>query len=93
MSYSGSQETKPAIQPPAGAYRDEEERLEVVPGMSQNIVWALKIPKFLLERWEQVEEAGVELGTLVVDSSSVMSSSERPSHPFYLVVSCKEDLR
>lgn len=32
-------------------------------------IWAVRIPRFLLERWERVNEAGIELGTLVVDNS------------------------
>ncbi|RSH91542.1 hypothetical protein EHS25_009841 [Saitozyma podzolica] len=35
------------------------------------MVWAVKVPRFLLERWERVPEAGIELGTLVVDNSVV----------------------
>ena len=49
--------------------KDIEEQLSIDPGKSQKNVWALKLPRFLLERWERVPEAGVELGTLVVDSS------------------------
>ncbi|WWD19926.1 hypothetical protein CI109_104398 [Kwoniella shandongensis] len=47
----------------------DEEELRITNPNGRPIVWALKIPKELLERWEMVEEAGVELGTLVIDSS------------------------
>ena len=46
-----------------------QEQLAIDQGKSVKNVWALKLPRFLLERWERVPEAGVELGTLVVDSS------------------------
>jgi len=50
---------------------EDEEELEISPRLGSGFVWAMKIPRFLLERWERVSEAGVELGTLVVDNSSV----------------------
>lgn len=50
-----------------------QEQLAIDQGKSVKNVWALKLPRFLLERWERVPEAGVELGTLVVDSSYVGS--------------------
>jgi transcription initiation factor TFIIF subunit beta len=46
-----------------------QEQLAIDQGKNVKNVWALKLPRFLLERWERVPEAGVELGTLVVDSS------------------------
>jgi len=51
-----------------------QEQLAIDQGKSVKNVWALKLPRFLLERWERVPEAGVELGTLVVDSSYDMLS-------------------
>lgn len=48
---------------------ETQEKLAIDQGKSVKNVWALKLPRFLLERWERVPEAGVELGTLVVDSS------------------------
>lgn len=51
-----------------------QEQLAIDQGKSVKNVWALKLPRFLLERWERVPEAGVELGTLVVDSSYVSLS-------------------
>jgi transcription initiation factor TFIIF subunit beta len=51
-----------------------QEQLAIDQGKSVKNVWALKLPRFLLERWERVPEAGVELGTLVVDSSYASSS-------------------
>ncbi|WVQ94984.1 hypothetical protein IAU59_002076 [Kwoniella sp. CBS 9459] len=47
----------------------EEEELAVSDRKDTSSVWAVKIPRFLLERWEMVEEAGVELGKLVIDNS------------------------
>jgi hypothetical protein len=52
-----------------------QEQLAIDQGKSVKNVWALKLPRFLLERWERVPEAGVELGTLVVDSSYGCSSN------------------
>lgn len=49
---------------------EEEEELEISPRLGAGYVWAVKVPRFLLERWERVPEVGVELGTLVVDNSS-----------------------
>ena len=73
---SGGQfaDTKPDVKPQgetvAWSWPEEnEEELEISPRMGAGHVWAMKIPKFLLERWERVQEAGVELGTLVVDNS------------------------
>jgi transcription initiation factor TFIIF subunit beta len=54
---------------------DIEEQLAIDAGKSNKNVWALKLPRFLLERWERVPEAGVELGTLVVDSSYILFSA------------------
>ncbi|TXT13090.1 hypothetical protein VHUM_01491 [Vanrija humicola] len=47
----------------------EEEELDVSPTLADSKVWAIKVPRFLLERWERVEQAGVLLGTLNVDNS------------------------
>ncbi|OCF31607.1 hypothetical protein I316_06806 [Kwoniella heveanensis BCC8398] len=47
----------------------EEEELAISERKNTSSVWAVKIPRFLLERWEMVEEAGVELGKLVIDNS------------------------
>ena len=46
----------------------QDEKFDVSGGYASSNVWALKIPRFLLEKWEEVREAGVELGTLVVDN-------------------------
>ncbi|KAL7423874.1 hypothetical protein Q5752_001459 [Cryptotrichosporon argae] len=54
-----------ALFPPA-----DEEELQIAPTLEQSKVWALKIPRFLLERWERVNEGGVHLATLVVDNST-----------------------
>ncbi|KAK8853492.1 hypothetical protein IAR55_004199 [Kwoniella newhampshirensis] len=67
-------ETKPDILLSAGesdylAPQQDEEELNIHTPNGRPIVWAVKIPRELLERWEMVEEAGVELGTLVIDSS------------------------
>lgn len=51
-----------------------QEQLAIDQGKNTKNVWALKLPRFLLERWERVPEAGVELGTLVVDASYFSSS-------------------
>jgi transcription initiation factor TFIIF subunit beta len=48
---------------------EEEERLGLAENVKGTMIWAVKVPRFLLERWERVPEAGVELGTLVVDNS------------------------
>jgi transcription initiation factor TFIIF subunit beta len=52
---------KPPTQP-------EDEQLSVAPTFDRNQPWAVKIPKFLQEKWEQIKEPGVELGTMVVDT-------------------------
>ncbi|WWC64894.1 uncharacterized protein I303_107508 [Kwoniella dejecticola CBS 10117] len=49
---------------------NEDEELEISERKNSSSVWALKIPRFLLERWELVEEKGVELGSLIVDNST-----------------------
>ena len=56
---------------PVADLEEDEEELEISPHLGSGYVWAMKIPRFLLERWERVPNAGVELGTLVVDNSSV----------------------
>jgi transcription initiation factor TFIIF subunit beta len=48
---------------------DPSEELAVDPNKANKNIWAVRIPRFLLERWERVTEAGIELGTLVVDNS------------------------
>lgn len=50
---------------------DPSEELAIDAGKANKNIWAVRIPRFLLERWESVDEAGVELGTLVVDNSWV----------------------
>lgn len=55
----------------AGGAPEFEEHMDVQSDLDSQVIWALKIPRFLLERWGEVDQAGVELGTLVVDSSSV----------------------
>jgi transcription initiation factor TFIIF subunit beta len=59
-------DVKPKVQPPL----EEDEKLNIHPTFKDNNIWALKVPRFLLERWERVTEGGKELGTLVVDNSS-----------------------
>ncbi|WWC92024.1 uncharacterized protein L201_006978 [Kwoniella dendrophila CBS 6074] len=60
----------------------EEEELEISDRKNNSSVWALKIPRFLLERWEMIEEKGVELGSLVVDNSTTPAKiTLRLSHP------------
>ncbi|EIW66123.1 hypothetical protein TREMEDRAFT_45844 [Tremella mesenterica DSM 1558] len=49
--------------------QDDEEPLSISPMAPNSNVWAVKIPRFLLERWEQVREDGICLGSLVVDSN------------------------
>ena len=55
---------------PMSDFEEDEEELDISPHLGSGYVWAMKIPRFLLERWERVTNAGVELGTLVVDNSS-----------------------
>jgi transcription initiation factor TFIIF subunit beta len=67
-------DAKPDVKPAVGQTTwplpiEAQEQLTIDKGKDQKNVWALKLPRFLLERWERVSEAGVELGTLVVDSS------------------------
>lgn len=91
QSYSMT-DSKPDIKPsgsalgPGAAFEQEpEEHLHVSSSYNQSFVWAIKVPRFLLEQWEQVEEEGVELGTLVVDASCVhllaSGSCHKPSSP------------
>ncbi|WVQ66793.1 uncharacterized protein L199_004984 [Kwoniella botswanensis] len=62
--------------------QDQDERLEISDKKNGSSVWALKIPRFLLERWEMVEEKGVELGSLVVDNSTTPAKiTLRLTHP------------
>ncbi|KAL1407382.1 hypothetical protein Q8F55_006804 [Vanrija albida] len=49
----------------------EEEELEVSDTLAESKVWAIKVPRFLVERWERVNQGGVLLGTLFVDNSKV----------------------
>ncbi|BEI84495.1 hypothetical protein CcaverHIS002_0410990 [Cutaneotrichosporon cavernicola] len=49
----------------------EEEELDVAPSHGQSKIWAMKIPRFLLERWERVKEEGVHLGSLIIDNSTL----------------------
>lgn len=30
-------------------------------------IWAIKVPRILLDRWEQVKDAGVELATMRIE--------------------------
>ena len=70
-SHSSEQDVKPTILYPIPNPFEQEEEMAVASTMANHNVWAMKIPRFLLERWEQVHESGVELGTLVVDNSLV----------------------
>ncbi|KAK4689453.1 transcription initiation factor TFIIF subunit beta, partial [Tremellales sp. Uapishka_1] len=67
-------EQKPVITPDGSLQYtfplEEEEELDIADGIEDAKVWAVKIPKFLLERWERVQEAGVELGTLMIDNAA-----------------------
>ncbi|WRT69936.1 uncharacterized protein IL334_006927 [Kwoniella shivajii] len=65
-----SHDESPSAGTPFSFYQDQEEEFEIADRKDTSSVWALKIPRFLLERWEMVEEAGVELGSLVVDNST-----------------------
>ncbi len=70
-------DTKPVIYKPP--QQPEEEKLTVSPQFDISQPWAVKIPKFLQEKWEQIKDPGVELGTMVVDqkyASSVGSLGE-----------------
>ncbi|CAK9787439.1 Rap30/74 interaction domain-containing protein [Cutaneotrichosporon oleaginosum] len=49
----------------------EEEELDVAPSHGQSKIWAMKIPRFLLERWERVKQEGVHLGSLIIDNNSI----------------------
>lgn len=59
---------------------DEDEPLSISPDMEDTFVWSMKIPRFLLELWERVEEAGVELGRIYIDQSSVCAPHIYPAH-------------
>ncbi|WVW86479.1 hypothetical protein I302_108527 [Kwoniella bestiolae CBS 10118] len=62
--------------------QDQDEQLEISDKKNGSSVWALKIPRFLLERWEMIEERGVELGSLVVDNSTTPAKiTLRLTHP------------
>ncbi|WVR09689.1 hypothetical protein IAU60_006764 [Kwoniella sp. DSM 27419] len=59
-----------------------EEELAISDRKDGSSVWAVKIPRFLLERWEMVEEGGIELGALVIDGSTTPAKiSLRLTHP------------
>jgi transcription initiation factor TFIIF subunit beta len=82
-------DSKPDIKP---AIPEEDEKLSFHPSLGKNNVWAIKIPRFLLERWERVTEGGKELGTLVIDNSFVHAcmalgqtsdSTVEPNHQKY----------
>jgi transcription initiation factor TFIIF subunit beta len=69
---SSSADIKPQITldpPKPSVAENDDERLALVENLKGAMVWAVKVPRFLLERWERVPEAGIELGTLVVDNS------------------------
>lgn len=59
----------PSTTSPFPFLQEEEEHLEVSDRKDASSVWALKVPNFLLQRWQTVQEPGVELGRLVVDNS------------------------
>ena len=61
---------------------EEEEELDVSPGLGSGYVWAVKVPRFLLEQWETVHEPGIELGTLVVDNACIHPSCSTSSCPY-----------
>ena len=63
---------KPILHFPAPPTEDEQ--LGVAQNMDSTNIWSLKLPRFLLEQWETVREAGVELGTLIIDQSYVAVS-------------------
>ncbi|WWD03842.1 hypothetical protein V865_001898 [Kwoniella europaea PYCC6329] len=74
--------------------QDQDERLEISDKKNGSSVWALKIPRFLLERWEMVEEKGVELGSLVVDNSTTPAKiTLRLTHPDTKPSNTEEPLR
>jgi hypothetical protein len=69
---SSSEDIKPQITldpPKPSVAENDDERLALAENLKGAMVWAVKVPRFLLERWERVPEAGIELGTLVVDNS------------------------
>ncbi|KAK6909216.1 hypothetical protein I203_103233 [Kwoniella mangroviensis CBS 8507] len=72
----------------------QDERLEISDKKNGSSVWALKIPRFLLERWEMVEEKGVELGSLMVDNSTTPAKiTLRLTHPDTKLTNTEEPLR
>ena len=66
---------KPVLHFPAPPTEDEQ--LGVAQSMDSTNIWSLKLPRFLLEQWETVREAGVELGTLIIDQSYVAVSRHK----------------
>ncbi len=62
-------DVKPRIPVPAPLPEDEHLKINV-PGQG-GAIWAVRIPRFLYDKWMKVEEGGVHLGTLVIDSSWV----------------------
>ena len=74
---NSSSDIKPEVKPQldvkpnvARPTQEPEEEMAIEPTFDDHNVWAMRIPRFLLEQWERVTEEGVELGTLVVDHRS-----------------------
>lgn len=78
LSSAAMSDIKPVLHFPAPPTEDEQ--LGVAQNMDSTNIWSLKLPRFLLEQWETVREAGVELGTLIIDQSYVAVSYT--IHPF-----------
>ncbi|ODO08435.1 transcription initiation factor TFIIF subunit beta [Cryptococcus wingfieldii CBS 7118] len=73
-----SASTSAAI-PPAPA---DDERLLISDQKDASSIWAIKVPNFLLRRWEEVQEGGIELGRLLVDNSTTPPKvTLRLTHP------------
>ncbi|ODN98040.1 hypothetical protein I350_07682 [Cryptococcus amylolentus CBS 6273] len=65
--------------PPAAA---DDERLLISDQKDASSIWAIKVPNFLLRRWEEVQEGGIELGRLLVDNSTTPPKvTLRLTHP------------
>ncbi|ORY22382.1 transcription initiation factor IIF, beta subunit-domain-containing protein [Naematelia encephala] len=67
---------------------EEDESLSISPHLATTNAWSVKIPRFLFERWERVQQGGLELGTLRIDQNHVPAKitlrlPAETTHPSY----------
>lgn len=81
-------DVKPTIRQPVPSLESQDEMLSIT---DKNLnIWAIKVPRVLLDRWEQVKEAGVELATMRIEHERVERVQSMKHHADSLALHLQE---